>query len=223
MEAESTKSLEELLKDELKEEITEICEQLYIAQECLKVVEHLIEAETDRDRQIVKSRNTFFRWSKHMYIRIVIIELNKLFNQSKADDFNILSFIEKLKPVGYFALLNVDENNIAKWESEILSLETSIHKVKLLRHTSFAHKARKKSKVPPSNFTMAEGKALIETAQKVFGDIYYQIFEATFYVGNIFDTPVENLKEIVNTLTTVKKDYLKPLRDHAKEYGIVDE
>ncbi|MBX2933864.1 MAG: hypothetical protein KF825_06440 [Ferruginibacter sp.] len=214
--------MKEKNKTELKEEVEEISEILFLAQESLKVVRFLIKEEDDDDRAYTKRVNAFFVYTTSIYWRVIVIELCKLFSTRENEDYRLHKFISKLKANGHFGDAGISPGLINQWETDLENEKDVIDNLILQRNKIYAHKDRN-SKAVVNTVTLKKTTELIEVVQKIIREIYFTVFETSFLVNDPINAPVQNLEYIVNVLADEKKRREKPWRKLAKEHGIEGE
>lgn len=106
----------EIKKEKLKKNIRSIWEILTISKECFEYAFYFHKPETDDESEYLnKSRD--FKFIRHILWRMTIIELSKLFRNSKnSDRHNLNHFINQLKRNQYFGDIGVLEEKIQNWE-----------------------------------------------------------------------------------------------------------
>ncbi len=205
-------------KGALKDEIWEICEILFIAQENLKVLRYLGSPESDPYRAAVKTRSMFFDFSQKMSWRIVVTELYKLFTPD--ENFSISALIEKLSD-GEFAGI-IAEEKIKQWKERTGRLGNTIKKIRNQRNKSVAHKDRAGLNQKKNGVRLDQADALIVIVQEIAREIYFEINQSHFAVEDPINAPVDDLKSLVRDLGEKRKADLAPLVALGKQYGLTN-
>lgn len=208
-------------KGELKTEAWAIADILFPAQESLKIVAYLRKDEGDDDRNYVK-RAIYFQYETSNHWRTIVIQLCKLFSESKGEHYRLRKFIVSLKPGGYFEDAGISADKIAKWE-EALALERDIiDNLLLQRNKKYAHSDRDGKEVV-NEVSIAKARELIGLVQNIVREIYSTVFESSFLIDQPVGSPVDSLKWVIDSLVSEKKTKELPLRKLALKHDITDE
>lgn len=129
----------ETKKEVLKKSIWNIWKILTISKECFEYALYLYKPETEDEAEYLnKSRN--FTFIRHILWRMTIIELSKLFSNSKnRDKYNLNDFINRLKRNQYFGDIGILEEKIENWEKILQDNEKLINDILILRDKVYAH------------------------------------------------------------------------------------
>ena len=95
-------------KGELKKELKEICDILYIAQEDLKIVGYFYSYEPNTDSAFIKEINAYFCFTRITSWKNVVLEIYKLFHS--AEDYNIFTLLNSPSLKGKFSGFLPTEN-----------------------------------------------------------------------------------------------------------------
>lgn len=127
-------------KDSIRAKIKEILFLYDLAKNCHKITNYFVNPTKSEEKEILKNHRNiqlvnFVFWRTH------IIELAKLVVNSKSQEYNVFTFLDKLKN----SELNNDNLNerINLWEEELNSHKETISKIKALRDQAYAHTDRK--------------------------------------------------------------------------------
>lgn len=209
------------IKEALEKEIKELNSIIFMAVESFKIVELLAKDESDDDRSYIKNMNPFLRYSMITNWRITVIELSKLLSGGRNEHYDLKRFINKLKPDGIFRSAGISEDEINKWEHKLSAEVEAIKNIVTQRNKLYAHTDREAAAVKNA-VTVSKAKELITVAQSVIKEIYITVFKSGFSFDP-FNSPVNNLEWIIDSLTAQKKEKYQALKALALEHGIKDE
>jgi hypothetical protein len=209
------------MKEALEKEIRELNNILFLATESFKIVEYLAKDESDDDKAYTKNMNAFLRYSMIINWRITVIELSKLLSGKDNDHYHLRKFINKLKPDGIFKSAEIPKEITSAWESKLSEEVYAIKNLVDQRDKLYAHTDRTAAAIKNA-VTVSKAKELITFAQSIIKEIYSTIFKSGFSF-DAFNSPVNNLEWIIDSLTDQKKEKYKALKALALEHGIIDE
>ena len=168
----------EIKKAELKESIWNIWEILAISKECFEYAFYFHKPETEEESEYLnKSRD--FKFIRHILWRMTIIELSKLFSNSKnRDKYNLNHFINKLKRNQYFGDIGVLEEKIQNWDKILQDNQKLIDEVLILRDKVYAHTDPKKDDFKLIDISFQEIEILINLSEEIITEIYSVAFDS---------------------------------------------
>ena len=210
------------MKKALEKEIGELNNILFLATESFKIVEYLAKDESDHDKAYTKNMNGFLRYSMIINWRITVIELSKLLSGKDNDHYHLRKFINKLKCEGIFKNAEIPKEVISAWESKLSREVDAIKNLVDQRDKLYAHTDRTAATAIKNAVTVSKAKELIRFAQSIIKEIYSTVFKSGFSF-DAFNSPVNNLVWVIDTLTDQKKEKYKALKTLALEHGIKDE
>lgn len=168
----------EIKKEKLKKNIRSIWEILTISKECFEYAFYFHKPETDDESEYLnKSRD--FKFIRHILWRMTIIELSKLFRNSKnSDRHNLNHFINQLKRNQYFGDIGVLEEKIQNWEKVLQDNQKLITNILTLRDNVYAHTDLKKVDFKLINISFQEIEILINLSEEIIKEIYSVAFDS---------------------------------------------
>lgn len=168
----------EIKKEKLKKNIRSIWEILTISKECFEYAFYFHKPETDDESEYLnKSRD--FKFIRHILWRMTIIELSKLFRNSKnSDRHNLNHFINQLKRNQYFGDIGVLEEKIQNWEKVLQDNQKLITNILTLRDNVYAHTDPKKVDFKLINISFQEIEILINLSEEIIKEIYSVAFDS---------------------------------------------
>lgn len=182
-----------IIRNKIEEELSRITDILNLAKGCYQYCYYLHKPKTvEEDNYLKHSRD--FNFIRHILFRMTIIELMKLFSDSKSgkERYNICRFLKKFKKGGVFFCIGLDQYKIEQWEMQIQSKELLIKELKDLRDKAYAHTDANKENYTDVNIEFAN----IEYLLKIVEDIVSEIFVSKFDTFIDFDSPFFDFKKI---------------------------
>jgi hypothetical protein len=176
----------EIKKAVLKESIWSIWEILTISKECFEYALYFHKPETeDESEYLNKSKD--FKFIRHILWRMTIIELSKLFSNSKnRDKYNLNHFINNLKRNQYFGDIGILEEKIQKWEKILQDNQKLIEDVLILRDKVYAHTDPKKDDFKLIDISFQEIEILINLSEEIIVEIYSVAFDSDVRFRTIY-------------------------------------
>lgn len=196
-------------KKELEEEISNIWDILIYAKDCYQYSFYLHKPETLEETDYLNNSQDF-KFIRHILWRMTIIEIAKLFSNSKTRDrYNLKHFINKLKKAGHFGDCKINIITIEKWEEQLLINETLIKDILTLRDKIYAHTDPNKEEYTKIEITFEKIGSLLNIVEDVIQDIYLSVFNS----GVDFESPFmdNNRTNIVKILATEKMKRIEEL------------
>lgn len=183
--------------------------------ENFKIFRHLaLAGETDVE-QYVKRMNGLFPYIQKMLWQLIVIKLNLLFQTS--EKHSIIRLIKELKE-NHYDELSVTKEIMDKWEEELELKRDEIEDIRVQRNNYYAHIS---GKDVISNLTFLKIQELLDMTYKFINEMNITFFEKHL-IRDIINSPVDNLKFILNTLTENKIEKEKGFISLAKKYHIED-
>ena len=202
-------------------ELQTISKIIIQAQEAFLIVKFLCEEETDPDTHYEKHMNAFFRYSRIVYWQLTVIELSKLFLSRQTERFNLITFLNKLRPGGLFQKFKISNEKIDGWQNRISAQTDDIENLKQQRDKVYVHTDSDNEGVA-NEVSLEKAENLLRIAKEVVKEINLTCFQ-TSYIFTPVGSPSENLKSCINNLTIAKKVKMEGYRRVAKKYGLEDE
>ncbi|MGV0924547.1 AbiU2 domain-containing protein [Empedobacter tilapiae] len=188
-------------RTEFESEFERIKGIYFSAQETFYIVEELYSQDsTSHNLEIyTKNMSSFFYYCKIYFWRNTVIELSKLLNNIDNEAFNIIKFITKLKPNGYFKSLKFDEIFLESLLVKIDKKRTIIDNLILQRDKLYAHEDRNNKNV--NNLTSFKDiKELLEICKELIQHITQKHFE-THLQFDMINSPQQNLKYLFECIS----------------------
>lgn len=193
-------------KTELKESIWPIWEILTISKDCYEYAFYFHKPETDDESEYLNNSSDF-RFIRHMLWRMTIIELSKLFSNSKnRDKFNLNHFINKLKKNQYFGDIGILQEKIENWEKILQDNHKLINNILILRDKIYAHRDPKKDDFKLIDITFQEIEILINLSEEIITEIYSVAFDSHAHITTIYFK--KNQFKLIKILAEEKKNRL---------------
>lgn len=168
----------DIKKQELKDNILRIWEILTISKECFGYAFYFHKPETeDESEYLHKSKDFIF--IRHVLWRMTIIELSKLFSNSKnRDKYNLFHFINKLKRNQYFGDIGILNEKILHWEIILTDNQNLVDDILVLRDKVYAHTDPKNKHLKLLDISFQEIEILIKLSEEIIIEIYSVAFDA---------------------------------------------
>lgn len=122
---------------DLKENISIVWDTLVKSKVNYDIVKYLNSPTTKEEFEIIK-RSIFFTTTAYSLWKLCIIDLHKLFSNSRNDKISIKKLIENIETRDAKEH-KITKETISKWNIEITKNETSINTIKYLRDKLYAH------------------------------------------------------------------------------------
>ena len=165
-------------KEELKIEIGKVWHIYTYANECFQISYYLHKPNSEIESEYVE-KSRIFKFTKHSFWRLTVIELAKIYSKSKnRDRFNLFHIISKLQENGDYRNLKMNPQILKKWDTQFKQNEDSIREVLILRDKIYSHTDPNKEKYIDSNITFEKTKKLFWIIRMVITDIYLEIFDS---------------------------------------------
>ncbi|MBW4360239.1 hypothetical protein [Flavobacterium taihuense] len=164
-------------KTELKENIDSIWEISTFSKECFGYAFYFHKPETEDESEFLNESRDF-KFIRHILWRMTIIELSKLFSNSKNDVYNLNHFINKLKRNQSFGDIGILEEKIQNWEKILLDNQKLIKNVLNLRNKVYAHKDRKNDDLKLLDIRFKEIEILINLSEEIITEIHSVAFDS---------------------------------------------
>lgn len=165
-------------KEELKEEIENVWHIYTYANECFHTSYYLHKPKSELESDYLNN-SSLFKFMKHSYWRLTVIELAKIFsNSKKRDRYNLLHIISKLKKNGYYRNFNMSSEKIEKWEKLLLENQDSVQEILTLRDKIYSHTDPNKDKYVNSDITFERTQKLFDLTQLIITEVYLEILDS---------------------------------------------
>ena len=191
--------------DKLKERFEGIVKTLRIVIRCFHIARSLTITEDVQEHQAVMD-SRFLRVSRTAYFYIAIVELVKLIEKRKDDEYNLHKFFENIRSNLRVIDRKPSVKEIDAWQKSLLSINTeSQKKIRSLRDELFAHldpKAMDNNYLEYITPTLDETEKVIITIR----DIVFNIGNNVFGEHLVLDNRAEksNGKDHIKTLIKYK-------------------
>lgn len=198
-------------KEEIKGNIWEIWKISINAKRFLKYSFYLHKPDTEEELEYLRTSRDF-QFIAHALWRNAVIELSKLFNDSKnRDKFNIFHFIKKLEKNGHFRGFEIAQTKIDNWYKQIEESRETIDLITELRDKVYAHTDGSIEIKGLDAPTFEQTEKLIDIIESVIKEIYSSVFDSHAMV----DSP--NLKlspsKIIKVLAAERKTRISAIED----------
>jgi hypothetical protein len=187
-------------KEELNEELTQVWLILVAAKESYQYCYYMHKPKSDSELKYINDSKDF-KYIRHLLWRVTIIELAKIFRESKETDrFNIFHLLNKLKSLGYFKSLKFPNQKILEFEST-LKQDNLINQIIDLRDKIYAHTDSNTDKLETNLITFEALENLIHKTERIINEIFETVLNTTIQ----FDSPVFN-RERFDAFEILAKD-----------------
>lgn len=196
-------------REDLNNEINNIWNIYINANECFLYSNYLNNAETQLEFDYINSSRDFIYIGQIMW-QTSIIELSKLFSDSKSDRFRILNLISKLKRNGYLGNMGITDEVLNQWETKIDENKELINSILTLRNKVYAHTDSKIKTYKNTNLSFDK----IELLLNLVKEIIIKIYSAAFNTFADIEPVIFNKKRfsiIIQTLAEEKEKELKKI------------
>ena len=163
----------------------------------------------------------FFKNTKHVFWRTLVIEVAKLYSNKKNDKYNILRLLTSLSKSGEFRKANIDEEILLRWSNVITQNKEVIDILVHLRDSFYGHTdtPEKKAKINYEDLTIEQVEPLIQMAENIIQEVNLKVFDAQADCRVEF---VEKDFEIITILANHKHNKIKSMlgpRSNFKKSG----
>jgi hypothetical protein len=210
-----------------KDDLKEITDLFTTAQSTFSMLEYLYMTIHGVEGYII-TNNAFLRTSIFSNWRVTVLELSKLFPDTKNDNnnhFSIRLFIDKLKTTSddftpaEIASLENGDNNLRNEKTR--AGENIVTSIRSQRDTKIAHTDKGRFKTP-DGLTMENLFTMLHGCDGIVSFLNKKINGGDFSRINITE-PVGNLKAMVEQLAEIKRKELYQKLEDAKAKGISPE
>lgn len=187
------------LKSELKKDILSIWKIFHLAKQSFQYSNYLHSPDTEEEATEI-NRNHFLRFTSHIILRVLVIELCKLYNNDNNNQkFSIPKLLKKLKNDGHYSKLNFNQEKLGEWVSKLQSLERTVININVLRDKLYAHTDRQKPDLEQYGFEFEELKVLLELTEDIIFNINSDLFDTHTDLRTEFDMcEMDLVKNIVD-------------------------
>lgn len=166
------------MKKEIREDLGKIFYSFSTARLYFEYAKYLHKPDT-KEELLAICNNRFLNEACHVYLRVAIIELCKLYIEPKEQSnqmFNIPKFLKKFKQGNHWSKANIDQTLLIKWEENIEFNKEFIRAINKLRDELYAHTDRQKPDLNQfGNNFFDELSNLIELAEDIIQTINLNI------------------------------------------------
>lgn len=213
----------------LREDISRMIQIVLKAQESYRIVDYLMQKDSDFYAQHIKRKNHFFNDVKHTYWRITVIELTKLFyfNQNDVtqtknrEHFNLRHLLKNLSPENPYHWVKIDPLVLARWHKEIKKCDKTVLNLMMLRDKLYAHDDRNRKEVI-NQTTLRHLLPLLSVAIEILSVVSLKGLNE----GNSFEvivSPVKALEKIVDRMAKARRDQIELYRPLLQKYDLENE
>ena len=183
----------EILK-ELKTEIDSISIILTTSIQSLDYSFYLHSPKSKSESSYIE-KSFFFKFTRHTYWRISIIELAKLVSKSRNQHFNIFKLLNNLKKIGDYGKLDFSQTKIQEWEKKLKLNAHILKEIENLRNKIYSHTDADKNKYINSEITFEEIRKIQGIVKKIIIKISKDLLKAHLVVESLMKVD-ENFKII---------------------------
>ncbi|SEW16986.1 AbiU2 domain-containing protein [Chitinophaga arvensicola] len=166
---------QEVLRDKVSEywKIVYQCRQHYLY--CLRLHKPKDELEA---KYLAVDR--FMNNTRHLYWRVLIIEIAKLYSTSRNDYYNIQNFTNQFKADQIFGWVQVNHETLQEWQSFLDTNQMLLQTIRGLRNRFYGHTdtPAQKAEVEYDDLTIEQIEPLIAFAEQLLKVIYLSAFDS---------------------------------------------
>jgi hypothetical protein len=190
------------MKRELKKERDSI---LIILTTCIQSFDYCFylssqKKETESD---YIENSFFFKFTRHTFWRLTIIELAKLTSHSKNQHFRVFKLLNKLKKQGEYGKLGFDQQRIIEWEQEFEKNNHILVEIENLRNKIYSHTDSNKNEYLNSEITLEEIRKIQNIIKRIIIEISKELLDTHLEIKSL-ENVEENFK-IVEILAENKE------------------
>lgn len=200
--------MDEIIKEKLRKEITEVRDIMFTAQSSFKIVDYLYRTRTEAEYSIV-NRSQFLKYTAHTHWRMYVTEMSKLLSNRRTEHFNIHQLIDKFKAGGIYRTSSIPDTSIRIWEDNLrLNNEAEwISNLIVQRDSLYSHTDKDREHIKNS-LTFISAIELLHIIKRMLSEIYITVLEVQM-IMEPFNEPVDDLKRIMRSLATEAKVLLE--------------
>lgn len=186
------------MKEELEKEIDSISMILTTCIQSFDYCFYLHSPKKEIESKYIEN-SFFFRFTRHTFWRLTIIELAKLTSNSRYQHFRIINLLQKLKKGGYYGKLGFNQQRIIEWEEELSRNKDILKKIETLRNKVYSHTDPNKNEYINSEITFNEIKRILNIIKGIIIEISKELLNTHFIIESLMNVG-KNFK-IVEKLT----------------------
>ena len=191
-----------MTKGELKKEIDSISIILTTCIQSFDYCFYLHSPKKESESDYIEN-SFFFRFTRHTFWRLTIIELAKLTSHSKSQHFRIFKLLNKLKKGGNYGKLGFDQQRIIEWEQEFEKNNHILVEIENLRNKIYSHTDPNKNEYINSEITLEEIRKIQNIIKRIIIEISKELLNTHLVVKSLMNVD-ENFK-IVEILAENKE------------------
>jgi hypothetical protein len=193
----------------LFDKITEFWKLVYGCRQYYLYCYHLHKPKSQFEHDyLLHSR--FFKVTKHIFWRSLVIEIAKLYSNRDNDKYNIQRLLKSLSESGQFKNAKFNKEILEAWGSTIKQKESVINILLGLRDKYYGHtdSPDEKAKINHNLLTIEQVEPLIDMAEDIITRIHSEVFNAGADCRVDFE---ERDLDIITALANNKHDKIKEM------------
>lgn len=167
------------IKEELKDKLKKINQIYLLAQDAYFYTEYFYNPKTDGELELIE--NSIYKANlsmiRHLMFRTLIIEVSKLFSDSKNDKFRLQSLIMSLSKSGHYRSLGVSKEHIIKWNKLLYDNQMIIYSIITLRNKLYAHTDDPFKDYNSIGVSFHDIKILLDITSSIIKVLYSDIYD----------------------------------------------
>ncbi len=197
--------------NDLYEKITEFWKIVYGCRLYYLYCYHLHNVKSQLEHKYM-NHSRFFKKTKHVFWRTLVIEVAKLYSGRKNDKYNIQKLLENLSENGAFKKANIDKEMLKRFKNGLTQHQNVINILIGLRDSFYGHTdtPEKKAKVNYEDLAIEEVEPLIKMAEDIIREVYLKAFDSDTGLRVEFD---EKDLEIITILANHKHQKINEMRE----------
>lgn len=167
------------LKRELKARLKKIIQIYILAQDAYFYTEYFYNPKTNEELELINDSiyNTNLSFIRHLMFRTLIVEISKLFSDSKNDKFRLQKLIDSLSNSGHYRSLGVSNAHIVNWNKLLYDNQMIIHNIITLRNKLYAHTDDPFKDYSSMGVSFHEIRTLLDVASSIIKTLYLDVYE----------------------------------------------
>ena len=193
----------------LFDKITEFWKIVYGCRQYYLYCYHLHKPKSQFEQEYL-FHSRFFKITKHIFWRTLVIEIAKLYSNRDNDKYNIQKLLRNLSERGQFRNANFDKEILEAWSCVIKQNETVINILLGLRDKYYGHtdSPEEKAKVDHEWLTIEQVEPLIKMAEDVISKVHSNVFDSAADCRGEFD---ERDLDMITILANHKHEKIKEM------------
>lgn len=189
--------LNEPANKQIKDDAWGIIEIFLSARENFEIAKKLYKPNNEFENAYLNSSD-HLKFIRQSLWRHCLIDVAKLINEGKSDDYKLSKLINKLKKDGIYRHHQIDKSKIKAWENMLLVKHQAITNISLLRDSSLVHLDKdRKDKLKGITVSFEDVEYILNMAKDIVTHIYHIVLESGLDLASPFSSrPCTILSEL---------------------------